>query len=64
MKIYKAVFGFCIFVNFLLISWSFVFAIIERELVIALLCPAVYAALRGMVEVDRLIIAEKEEKEE
>lgn len=64
MKIFRYLYGLCIFVLFLLISWAFVYALFEKELVIAMLCPVAFASLRGMFEIGRIIIAEKEEKRE
>lgn len=52
-KILKVIYGLCIFVLYLLCSWAFVFAVFERILIIALLCPVAFAALVGMVVADR-----------
>lgn len=52
-KIIAFVYGLCIFVLYLLCAWAFVYAVFERELVIALLCPVAFAALVGMIYADR-----------
>ena len=51
-KIIKVLYGFCIFVLYLLSSWAFIYAVFERELLIALLCPVAFAALVGMIYAD------------
>ena len=52
-KIVAFVYGLCIFVLYLLCSWVFVYAVFERELVIALLCPVAMASIVGMVWANR-----------
>lgn len=52
-KIVNVIYVLCIFVLYLLCSWAFIYALFERELVIALLCPVAFAALVGMIYADR-----------
>lgn len=52
-KLVTVIYGLCIFVLYLLCSWVFIYALFERELVIALLCPVAMAAIVGMVWANR-----------
>ena len=52
-KIIMFLYGLCIFVLYLLCAWAFVYAVFERELVIALLCPVAMASIVGMVWANR-----------
>lgn len=49
----KVLYGLCLFTVYLLLSWVFIYAIMEHEVVIAMLCPVAFAALVGMVLADR-----------
>lgn len=60
MKIYKAVTASCIAILFLLVCWAFVFAVWEKELVIAMLCPVALVVLRAMWWAD-IEMADKED---
>lgn len=60
MRVYKFVVASCIAILFLLVCWAFVFAVWERELVIAMLCPVALVVLRAMWWAD-IEMADKED---